>query len=181
MAELVTLVDKEDNVIGEEEKLSAHKEPKLHRAISILIFNSKKEMLIHKRADSKYHAPGLWTNACCSHPRPNESYKGAAKRRLPEEMGFNCELNEAFKFTYYAEFTNGLAEYEMDQVFFGIFEGEIKPSPNEVSDYKWVKINELMKDIFYEPKKYTAWFKIILTHPEYKKAQENYFKKKLKA
>ncbi len=177
MVELVTLVDKEDNVVGKEEKLSAHKEPKLHRAISILIFNSKGEMLIHKRADEKYHAPGLWTNACCSHPRPSESYEQAALRRLPEEMGFNCELEKTFKFTYYAEFTNGLAEYEMDQVFFGNYNGKIKPNPKEVSDYKWINVDELLKDIFYEPKKYTAWFKIILTHPKYKKAQENFFKR----
>lgn len=170
--EEVTLVDKEDNVVGKEEKIAAHKNQQLHRAISILIFNKKNEMLIHKRADSKYHAPGLWTNVCCSHPRPDESYEEAATRRLPEEMGFSCGLEKSFKFTYFAEFTNGLAEYEMDQTFFGFYEGEIKPNPKEVSDYKYVNVDELLKDIYYDPKKYTAWFKTILTHPNFKNLLE---------
>jgi isopentenyl-diphosphate Delta-isomerase len=172
--EEVTLVDKEDNVIGREEKIEAHKNPKLHRAISILIFNKKGEMLIHKRADSKYHAPGLWTNACCSHPRPGETYEGAAKRRLPEEMGFSCDLEKEFKFTYFAEFMNGLAEYEMDQIFVGVYEGEIKANPEEVSDYKYVNVEELLKDIYYDPKKYTAWFKTILMHSKFKGVQEKH-------
>jgi isopentenyl-diphosphate delta-isomerase len=177
MTEYVTLVDKDDNVLGKEEKMSAHKDPKLHRAISIIIFNSKGEMLIHKRADEKYHCPGMWTNACCTHPWPEETYEESAKRRLPEEMGFSCDLIKEFKFTYYAEFLNGLAEYEMDQTFVGIYDGEVNPVPSEVGDYKWVNVEELLKDIFYDPKKYTAWFKIILTHPLWETHMEKYYKK----
>lgn len=174
--EEVVLVDFDDNVVGKEEKMAAHKNPRLHRAISVLIFNKKGEMLLHKRADEKYHCPGMWTNACCTHPGPDESYIGAAKRRLPEEMGFVCELEPAYKFTYYAEFLNGLAEYEMDQTFVGIYDGDIKPNPKEVSEYKWVNVEELMKDIYYDPKKYTAWFKIIITHPKWEEVKEKYAK-----
>ncbi len=174
--EEVVLVDFNDNVVGKEEKMSAHKNPKLHRAISVLIFNKNGEMLLHRRADSKYHCPGLWTNACCTHPRMNETYLDAAKRRLPEEMGFSCELTPFYKFTYYAEFLNGLAEYEMDQTFVGVYDGEIKPNPNEVSEYKWINVDELMKDIYYDPKKYTAWFKIIITHPGWEIVKEKFSK-----
>jgi isopentenyl-diphosphate Delta-isomerase len=172
--EEVTLVDKEDNVIGKGEKQVSHTDPKLHRAISILIFNSKGEMLIQKRADTKYHCPGIWANACCSHPRPGETYEEAAKRRLPEEMGFSCQIEKEFKFTYYSEFMNALAEYEMDQVFSGLYDGEIKVNPEEVSEYKWINVDNLLKDIYYDPKKYASWFKIILNHPEFKKVKEKY-------
>jgi len=118
--EQVILVDENDNEIGVEEKISAHEEPpKLHRAFSVFIFNPQKQMLLQQRALSKYHSPGLWTNTCCSHPRPGESSEDAAHRRLMEEMGFDTDLMEAFTFTYKAPFDNNLTEWEFDHVFIG--------------------------------------------------------------
>ena len=159
--EKVVLIDENDNEIGTEEKMKAHKEGKLHRAISVFIFNSKGEMLIQKRADKKYHCGGLWTNTCCSHPRHGESYEESANRRLEEEMGINVDLKDIFNFTYKAEFDNGLTEHEHDHVFIGTFDGEPKPNPNEVGDWKWVNTEELFNDIKENPNKYTYWFKEI--------------------
>jgi len=160
--QLVVLVDENDKEIGVEEKIKAHREGRLHRAFSIFIFNSKGEMLLQQRARHKYHCGGLWTNACCSHPRPGESLNDAVHRRLKEEMGFDCELKEIFSFIYYVEFDNGLKEHEFDHVFIGLFDGEVKPNPDEVQDFKWVKIEELVKDIASNPDKYTYWFKLAL-------------------
>jgi len=159
--EKVILVDEKDNEIGTEEKIKAHQNGgKLHRAFSIFIFNSQGQMLIHKRAKTKYHSPGLWTNACCSHPKPGESLKEAVHRRLKEEMGFDCELEEVFNFIYKADVGNGLTEWEFDHVFIGRFDGEPKPSPEEVDEWKWMNIDELKKDIEQNPEKYTPWFRI---------------------
>lgn len=162
MPDEVILVDEQDNEIGTEEKLKAHQKGKLHRALSILVFNSKNEVLIQQRAKTKYHTPGLWTNTCCSHPRKGEKTKDAAHRRLKEEMGFDCELDEKFSFVYKAEFENGLTEHEYDHVFFGKFDGTPKPDPQEADDYKWVSMDELKKDIKTHPQKYTPWFMMIL-------------------
>jgi len=99
--EQVILVDKKDREIGIEEKLKAHQNGgKLHRCFSILVFNSKGELLLQQRASTKYHCGGLWTNTCCSHPSPGESTEKAAHRRLTEEMGFDTELKEIFSFIY---------------------------------------------------------------------------------
>ncbi len=161
--ERVVLVDENDKEIGTEEKIRAHKNGgKLHRAFSILIFNSKREMLIQKRADSKYHWPGVWANACCSHPRPGEKTEDAVHRRLMEEMGFDTKLKELFSFIYRATFDNGLTEWELDHVFVGEYDMEPKPNPKEVGDYDWVQIQELNKSIIDNPEKYSPWFKIIL-------------------
>lgn len=73
--EYVILVDENDHMIGTAEKIAAHKNPKLHRAFSIFVFNSRGELLIQKRAANKYHCPGLWANTCCGHPRPGESLR----------------------------------------------------------------------------------------------------------
>ena len=98
--EYVILVDEQDNDIGVMEKMKAHQDGLLHRAFSVFIFNDKEELLLQQRAFSKYHSGGLWTNTCCSHPRPNETIKDAANRRLFEEMGMSCDLQIKTNFIY---------------------------------------------------------------------------------
>lgn len=161
VSEKVILVDKEDKKIGEEEKLKAHLEGKLHRAFSILIFNSRGELLIQKRAKTKLHSPGLWSNTCCSHPKPNEEITMAAKRRLKEEVGIETDLKEIFSFIYKAKSGNFI-EHEFDHVFFGRFDGSPKINKKEVEDFKWIGLKELKRDVKRYPRKYTFWFKKIL-------------------
>lgn len=160
--EYVILVDENDNQIGLMEKMEAHEKGLLHRAFSVFIFNTKGEMLLHQRAISKYHSGGLWTNACCSHPRDNEATIDAAHRRLGEEMGFDCEIKEEFHFTYKSALDSGLTEHELDHVYIGEYEGEINPNPEEVESYKYISIPALTKDMEESPEKYTEWFKICL-------------------
>ena len=156
----VILVNEHDEQTGTMEKMEAHQKAFLHRAFSIFVFNAKGEMLLHKRADKKYHSAGLWTNACCSHPRPGQDTLDAAKIRLQEEMGFSANLKKAFDFIYKAPFDNGLTEYEFDHVFTGVYGGEIAPNPDEVSDYCFKTIQEISSSIKSHPQKYTEWFKI---------------------
>ncbi len=158
--EKVILVNENDEEIGFEEKLKAHQNGgKLHRAFSIFVFNLKGEMLLQKRAKEKYHSSLLWTNACCSHPRPNEPLEAAAHRRLKEEMGFDCDLKEKFSFVYRVDFKNGISENEFDHVFVGKFNGAPSPDSKEVADWKWIDVEELKKDIKENPEKYSYWLK----------------------
>ncbi|PKR82166.1 isopentenyl-diphosphate delta-isomerase [Brumimicrobium salinarum] len=158
----VVLVDEEDNELGTMEKLQAHQEGRLHRAFSVVIFNDQNEMLIHRRAKDKYHCEGLWTNACCSHPRFNESSKEAALRRLQEEMGFTTPIHYFDSFIYKTTFDNGLTEHELDHVFVGRYSNVPKPNPEEVEDFKYINIDLLKKDIQNHPENYTVWFKKII-------------------
>lgn len=156
----VILVNEHDEPLGFMEKMEAHVKGLLHRAFSVFIFNDEGDMLLQKRAPEKYHSPGLWTNACCSHPNPAEEVSDAARRRLLEEMGFVADLEKAFSFTYRAEFENGLTEHEFDHVFTGTYSGPVLPDPSEVSDYRYVKMDMLREDITRHPHLYTEWFKI---------------------
>lgn len=162
MVENVILVDTHDTPVGQMEKMEAHRKGELHRALSILIFNSKGEMLLQQRAFTKYHTPGLWTNTACSHPRPGEESLIAATRRLGEEMGFTTALTNSFEFVYKAHFDNGLTEHEYDHVFFGTYDGDPVINPEEAHDYKWVNPVVLMEDIRSTPEVYTVWFRIIM-------------------
>lgn len=158
--EQVILVDEMDRPTGAMEKMAAHREALLHRAFSIFIFNSKGQMLLHQRAAQKYHSANLWTNACCSHPRPGETTEDAAERRLKEELGFTTGLSLAFDFVYKATLGNGLTEYEFDHVLIGEYDGPIAPDKNEVKDYCFKNISDIAASLESHPDKYTAWFHI---------------------
>jgi isopentenyl-diphosphate Delta-isomerase len=164
MNEFVILVDKDDNEIGKEEKLEAHKKGLLHRAFSIFVFNDKEELLLQRRAFDKYHSGGLWTNTCCSHPRPGEDLVSAVHRRLREEMGFDCNLHEINRFLYRAEFLNGLIENELDHVFVGEFCGEVNPDESEVAEHRWVNMEQVEKDVVLNPEAYSYWFRYALSN-----------------
>jgi isopentenyl-diphosphate delta-isomerase len=157
--EQIILVDRNDSETGSGEKMDVHRNGQLHRAFSIFVFNSRGETLLQQRAEGKYHSAGLWTNTCCSHPRTGESLEEAVHRRLKEEMGFDCNLREAFSFIYRSEFGNGLTEHEFDHVFVGRFDGIPSPDKSEVSSFRWVGLEELIADIKNSPEKYTYWLK----------------------
>jgi isopentenyl-diphosphate delta-isomerase len=157
------LVDEQDREIGREEKLKTHQLGLLHRAFSVLIFNDSNEMLLQKRALTKYHSPGLWTNACCSHPQPDETVPEAGERRLMEEMGFSTELKEAFSFVYKADVGSGLTEHEFDHVMVGRYNAHGNYNLAEVSDARFVSLQELEEEITATPEQFTPWFRIIIT------------------
>lgn len=159
--EEVILVDQNDLEIGTMEKMEAHRKGLLHRAFSVFIFNSMGEILLQRRAATKYHSGGLWTNTCCSHPRPGETTLEAAHRRLEEEMGMNADLSPTFHFIYRAELDQGLIEHELDHVFTGVTDELPVLNHDETDEYKYVSADEITSDIQEHPERYTEWFKII--------------------
>nr|MDP2191058.1 isopentenyl-diphosphate Delta-isomerase [Rhodoferax sp.] len=159
MEDHVILVDRNNRELGYEGKMEAHRDGKLHRAFSVFVLDNRDRLLLQRRAFTKYHSGGLWTNTCCSHPRPNEAVTDAAHRRLMEEMGFDCPLREIFGFVYRAELDNGLIEYEFDHVLIGRYAGEPIPDREEVDDWKWVDLDWLQQDIDRNPCSYTYWLK----------------------
>ena len=158
--EKVILVDKNDNQVGLMPKLEAHEKGVLHRAFSVFIFNSKYELLLQKRASSKYHSGGLWTNTCCSHPREYEDILDAANRRLDEEMGIKTSLRKVYDFIYKAQLDNQLTEHEFDHVFYGVCDNDPILNKDEAEDFKWVDMETLNNDIIKNEDNYTVWFKI---------------------
>jgi isopentenyl-diphosphate delta-isomerase len=167
--EQVILVDEHDNAVGILEKMEAHRRGLLHRAFSIILFNTKGELLLQKRSPAKYHSASLWTNTCCSHPLPDESMADATRRRLKEEMGIDLQPEFAYKFIYRTALDNNLIEHEYDHVYVGTFDGEPVVNHEEVEDWKFMSLSSLREAVKHHPEQYTAWFKLILDHPELNK------------
>ena len=159
-SEEVVLVDREDRPVGRMEKLEAHRRGLLHRAFSVFVFNHRGEMLLQRRAMDKYHSSGLWSNTCCSHPRPGEAVERAAERRLWEEMGMACDLDRRFSFVYRADFSSGLVEHELDHVFVGWSDAVPSPNPGEVAEWRYATPDEIRAEMEGDPALFTAWFRI---------------------
>jgi isopentenyl-diphosphate Delta-isomerase len=164
----IILIDENDQAIGAGEKLWVHQNGILHRAFSILIFNPQGQLLLQQRALSKYHSAGLWSNTCCGHPRPDYTIEDEVHQRLHFEMGFDCKLTLDFKFQYKIKLPNNLIEHELDYVYSGIYEGNIKPNKEEVANYNWCDLNDLKVDISQQSQHYTYWFKEIFKNLNYK-------------
>jgi len=162
--ETVILVDDEDRQVGALGKIEAHRLGLRHRAISVCVTNERGEMLLQRRALSKYHSGGLWTNTCCTHPRVGEDVADAAARRLNEELGVTCDLRFLRVTHYRADVGGGFVEDEVVHIFHARFDGEPRPDPAEVMDYAWLSRAELEADVAMRPQAYTYWFRHYLEH-----------------
>jgi isopentenyl-diphosphate delta-isomerase len=158
----VILVDDGDALIGTEDKSLAHRLAKLHRAVSVCLVNDAGALLLQRRAAGKYHSANLWSNTCCGHPRPGEATVDAARRRLREEMGVDCDLSPAGTLRYWARVGAGMFEHEIDHLYFGVYGGPVEPDPAEVSEIAWVDLAELADRRARDPREFTAWFFPIL-------------------
>ena len=162
--ETIILVDAEDRQIGLAPKIDAHAQGLRHRAISVCILDARGRMLLQRRAAAKYHSGGLWTNACCTHPRAGETVESAARRRLREELGVDCALKFLARTHYRAEVGNGLIEDEVVHLFVGAYDGAVTPDPAEVAAYDWLSRAQLRSRIAREPDAYTYWFRHYMRH-----------------
>jgi isopentenyl-diphosphate Delta-isomerase len=158
--EQVILVDERGRALGAMDKLAAHRAGRLHRAISIFVFDDEGRLILQRRATGKYHSGGQWANTCCSHPRPGEDGLAAAHRRLVEELGFDCPLSYRTDILYRADVGSGLVEHEWVEAYVGCYKGPIRPDPNEASEWRAVAADRLAQEIETTPEAFAPWLRI---------------------
>ncbi len=157
--DLMVLVDEDDRVVGTGEKLETHRKGTLHRAFSVIVWNSAGQILLQKRSAAKYHSGSLWTNACCGHPGPDDDIAAAAAARLMQEMGFSCQLENIGCIRYRAELDRGMVEHELVHVFRGIYDGVVSPDSEEADAYRWAALDDVLTEIAAHPATDSAWFR----------------------
>ena len=160
----IVLVDEHDRQVGLGEKLETHRQGLLHRAFSVIVKNNAGQILLQQRATGKYHSPGLWANTCCGHPGENDDIGAAARRRLYEEMGFDCDLFPARRHSYCADVGGGLIEHEIVHVFFGQFNGAVRPNAAEAAAHRWLDPAALLAEVESCPGFFSAWICDYLLH-----------------
>ncbi len=159
--ERLILVDRDDQPLGEADKLNCHLgEGRLHRAFSLHVINSKRELLLQCRSEKKMLWPGFWSNSCCSHPRAGETIEDAVHRRAHEELGLSLEVEYLYKFQYKARYLNIGTENELCSVFVGYSDDHPIPNPDELSDWRYLTIDELDRRLASAPGHYTPWFRM---------------------
>ncbi|MEM0936431.1 MAG: isopentenyl-diphosphate Delta-isomerase [Pseudomonadota bacterium] len=153
-----------DGVLKPVEKLAVHRKGLKHKAVSVFVLDGE-NVLLQRRALSKYHTPGLWANTCCTHPAWNEAPAVCAVRRLREELGIEG-LYPAFRDTveYRAEVGHGLVEHEVVDIFTAIAERKMKvsPNPDEVAQVEWVGFYDLTAEVARRPERFVPWLRIYL-------------------
>lgn len=161
----MVLVDSRDRKIGEMDKMLAHEgHGKLHRAISVFLFDSRGKLLIQKRSQGKIVCAGQWANTCCGNVRPGETRLQCARRRLKDELGIeDASVRPIYKFTYHARCNPKYSEREIDGVFVGKYDGVALPNTHEVAATSWVNLNNLPKW------EYSPWFEIMLADQKLRK------------
>lgn len=159
---MVILVDRNDRPLGTAPKLEAHRQGLLHRAVSVLLFNSRSELLLQRRAAGKYHSGGLWANTCCGHPLAGEGSMAAAARRLRDELGLTAPLEPWGALRYRARLDGGMQEHEIDHLFVGRSDREPRPDPEEVSEYRYMTLPEVGEALRRHPERFAIWFRIIM-------------------
>jgi isopentenyl-diphosphate delta-isomerase len=160
-SEMLFVVDEQDNVVDYKSKIACHRgNGILHRAFSLFIFNSRRELMVQQRAAQKHLWPLFWSNTCCSHPRKGEELDEAIRRRLMEEIGISTGLKYLFKFQYQANYRKIGSENEICAVYIGKSDARPQINKNEIADWKFISIPELTEELKNHPRRYTPWFKI---------------------
>jgi isopentenyl-diphosphate delta-isomerase len=160
MAENVILVDENDNNIGLEEKVKCHlPNGKLHRAFTALLFDKNGRLVLTKRSSGKMLWPGDWDGTFASHPRETETYISSAARRMPEELGIQCEMDYLMKFEYHVPYKNVGSENEICGTLVGIVDdlANFKVVDEEISEIKALSADELKQDLEKNPQIYCPW------------------------
>jgi len=163
VSDILILVNDQDQQIGSEEKQAAHTKGLLHRAFSLFLLDENGDMLLQQRAHDKYHSGGIWSNACCSHPRDGEAIETAVARRLLDEMGISCDAEKKLEVVYKLDVGGGLIEHEYNHTFVGQVSRstQITPHPEEVAAVKWISLADLESDLEAHPDKYSSWFRLL--------------------
>ena len=154
--EILDVVDAQDGVIDRRSRSEIHALALRHRAVHILLFNGKEQLLLQKRSLKKDHNKGLWDSSAAGHVDPGESYAVCADRELLEELGISTGLTPLFKLSA----TPGTG-MEFVQVFTGRHNGPVFPAADEIDEIQWRPIDEVNQQVACDEPTLTGSFKLI--------------------
>ncbi len=181
MGKNIILVDENDQQIGKISVLDAHlKNARRHRAVTVFIKNNKGELLITKRSIKKPLWPTYWDGAYSTHQRVGELDQDCCQRRLFEELGqkINLEFKYLFKYEYHIKWSEVFSEWEINHILIAEVNGDFdltNINSEEISEYKWVSFDYMIKLINNGELQFAPWLKIAITKIQVDKKLLKYF------
>lgn len=155
------LVDGQDRELGTASRAACHVPGgRLHRALSVYLFDSDGGLLVQQRQVTKQLWGGFWSNSCCSHPRAGEDIADAAARRVQEELGVDARLTALYTYEYRADFGAAGTEHELVHVFIGLIDPlRVAPNPAEVAAWRMLAPETLDHEVD-DGARFTPWFRL---------------------
>ena len=154
-------VTSDDAVVGHESKAHCHDgDGRLHRALSVFLFNGNGDILLQQRSAQKRLWPLWWANSCCSHPRRGEQTAAAARRRLREELGIDTPLTFTHRFEYHARYQEVGAEHELCSVFVAASAMPPCPHADEIAAVRWWRPEALDAALADPEQPFTPWLRL---------------------
>lgn len=139
--ELFPVVDEVGNVIGSINRGQAHDGSKiLHPVVHLHLFNSQGELFLQERPQWKDIQPGKWDTATGGHVDFGEAVADALRREVSEELGVNGFTPE-FLGKYIFE---GKRERELVYVYKTVYDGEVRPNPDELAGGRFFGREEIL-------------------------------------
>jgi len=162
--EQVILVNSDNKVIGQTDKINAHRgQGKLHRAITVLLKNKAGELLVTQRSSNKPLWPEWWDLACSTHQWPGESSVEAAIRRLPFEIGVAVQdLSEELTYEYHAVYNEEWSENEINHLVVGELNQNPQLNPREAIAFAWKTLEQITTELALPDHRYAPWLELAL-------------------
>lgn len=140
--EIFDVVDENDRVIGQATRKECNSNPNLiHRAVYVLVFNSKGELFLQKRSKTKDICPGMWSISVSGHVDHGESYETAAIREMKEEIGLSSALQFLDKYIIHGE-----TENEFSAIYRTVANGPFHLDPVEIEKGNFFTLDAIKKE-----------------------------------
>lgn len=156
--DIFDVVNERDEVIDAKPRSEVHAHGLLHRAVHVLVFNSRGDIFLQKRSMLKDRQPGVWDSSCSGHVDSGEIYDETVIRELREELGLriNSPPQKLFKIDACAE-----TDQEFCWVYLCENEGPFQLHPDEIETGEWFAPEKVSKWIAKRPEDFAAAFILI--------------------
>jgi isopentenyl-diphosphate delta-isomerase type 1 len=158
VAEIFDVVNERDEVVGRQSRDEVHRLGLMHRAVHVLVFNSRGQVFLQKRSMKKDRQPGLWDSSASGHVDSGEDYDACAVREVREEIGLQLKAvpQRLFKL---------VASPETDQEHVWVYrctsEGPFTLNEDEIERGGWFAPDEVTSWMSDKPEDFASAFAMI--------------------
>jgi isopentenyldiphosphate isomerase len=156
--EIFDVVNERDEVIDAKPRREVHRLGLKHRAVHVLMFNSRGETFLQKRSMTKDLEPGKWDSSTSGHVDSGEDYDACAVRELREEIGLTVAKapERLFKIAACPE-----TDAEFVWVYRCQAEGPFQLHPDEIERGGWLASEKITHWIAEKPRDFARAFVLI--------------------